>query len=143
MNTLDVLNTLAVEKGIPILWIARSKSDWQKIEDHPAWQVHNLFASPHAYEDWSNHINKMPVLKKTGFATITTSANMLMVWQDDAHAMLPIAAETPHPEYRFSNVVASIVNEMTAWGVPCTMPPTIALGRFKTGSTCRILGAPI
>ena len=131
VNTLDVLNTLAVEKGIPILWIARSKSDWQKIEDHPAWQVHNLFASPHAYEDWSNHINKMPGLEKTGFATITTSANMLMVWQDDAHAMLPIAAETPHPEYRFSNVVASIVNEMTAWGVPLYDAANNCSGTFQ------------
>lgn len=117
VDTLACLNTLAIAKGIPILWIARSKSDWQKIEEHPEWQVHNLFASPHAYEDLFNHLNKMPTLKKTGFAAITTSANMLMVWQDDKNTMLPIAEETPHPEYRFSNVVASIVNEMTAWNL--------------------------
>lgn len=115
--TLDTLNRLAIEKNVPILWIARNKQDWQKIEAHPAWQVHNLFASPHAYDELFNHVNKMPLLKKTGFAAITPAANMLMVWQNDQHAMLPVAAETPHPEYRFSNVVASVINEMTAWGV--------------------------
>lgn len=117
VHTLNSLNTLAVKKGIPILWIARCPNDWQKIEDHPDWQVQNLFASPHAYEDLFNHINKMPILKKTGFAAITTAANMLMVWQEGESAMLPVAAQTPNPEYRFSNIVASIVNEMTAWSV--------------------------
>lgn len=117
VSTLNILNTLAVKKGSPILWIARSQSDWQKIEEHPEWQVHNLFASPHAYVDLFNHIDKMPILKETGLAAITTAANMLMVWQGGKSAMLPVADQTPHPEYRFSNIVASVVNEMTAWGV--------------------------
>ena len=131
VQTLNFLNKQAIEKGVPILWIARSKSDWQKIEKNPHWQVHNLFASPHAHDDLFNHINKMPVLKKTGFAAITPAANMLMVWQEDQHAMLPIAEETLQPEYRFSNVVASIVNEMTAWSVSLFEAANNCSGAFQ------------
>lgn len=116
-ETLDKLNQFSLIKGIPILWIARCKEDWEKIEHNPSWQQHNLFASPHTYEDWITHINKMPLLKKSGFAAINTSANMLLVWQNNEHSMLPVASSTPHPEYRFSNIVASIINEMTAWGL--------------------------
>lgn len=130
-RTLDKLNTLACVKGIPILWIARCKNDWQKIQDHPSWQSHNLFASPHAYSDWLDHINKMPILKKTGFAAINQSASMLMVWQDDKNITLPIASNTPHPEYRFSNIVASIVNEMTAWGLPLYEASNNCSGAFE------------
>lgn len=131
VQTLDYLNKTAIEKEVPILWIARNKSDWKKIEEHPEWQVHNLFASPHAHDDLFNHINKMPVLKKTGFAAITPAANMLMVWQEGQHTMLPIAEETPHPEYRFSNVVASIVNEMTAWDVSLFEATNNCSGAFQ------------
>ena len=68
-------------------------------------------------KNWVNHINNMPRQKETGFAAITSKANMLMLWEKGEHSMLPISSETTHPEYRFSNVVASIVNEMTAWNL--------------------------
>ena len=49
-STLNTICTLADAKGIPILWIARTNSDWEKIEANPQWQHHNLFVGPHAYE---------------------------------------------------------------------------------------------
>ena len=128
--TLQTIHNLATAKGKPILWIARNNQDWQKIEEHPDWQCHNLFASPHAYEDWVLHINKMAMLKETGFASLNKQGNALVIWQNSQQTVLPITTTTPYPEYRFSNIVAAVVNEMVSWDLPLLDAAESCAGTF-------------
>jgi len=117
VNTLNLLNTISDENKKPIIWIAREDKDWEKIELHPEWQNHNLLAGPHANQNLMRRLDKLSILKNKGIAVLNKNASELMVWQGDSHITIPVATKTIHPEYRFSNIVASIVNEMIAWDV--------------------------
>lgn len=130
VDTLQQVHSIAHSLDKPIFWVARNNRDWQKIEDHPAWQCHNVFASPHA-EDWVVHINNMASLKETGFAALNKQGNALMIWQHGEQAILPITSATSSPEYRFSNIVAAVVNETTSWNVSLLESANNCSGTFN------------
>lgn len=116
--TLQCLHREARAQQKTLLWVARSRSDWEKLMMQPEWQDCNVFVGPHAYEYWPDYIHQMAGLKQTGFAAMTKQGNTLMVWKGDTYSMLPVAEPTVHAEYRFANILAAVVNEMTAWQVP-------------------------
>lgn len=115
-STLHALERICSISNKPIIWIARDENDWIKIASNSRWQRHSLFAGPHAYTHWAKYIQEMPQQKDTGFATISENGDTVMLWHGGARNMLPLPRPTTNPEYRFANIVAAVVNEMTAWG---------------------------
>ena len=131
-TTLQTLVMFADMYEKKILWIVRDENAWKKLQHNPAWQKFSVFVGPHAYDKLPDYIRYLDTLKKTGFAAITKNANMLLIWHNESHQMLRVSESTLHPEYRFSNIVAALVNEMTSWELSLVDAAQSCAGAFES-----------
>lgn len=114
-ETLTTVATAAKQRGIPLMWVVRDDTGWERLAAHPEWQGFGIFVSPAASSSWLVNAGNIHGVQENGAVALSDSGNMLWLINGDNREAIPLAQTTQQPESRFAPVVAAIVNEMQSW----------------------------